>query len=129
MLANSPLGNSLWVILSAWQISDINYAAQVIEHMPDQAWISDKGYGVDLFVVKIEATGSQTVILRSNRLTPQPFNRPLYLARKLIERFFPSQASQTHRYPLLQTRQVFPLVHSSRLRLRLIGFIENTRWG
>ena len=83
------LGNPLRVILSAGQVSDIDYAAQLIEHLPTQAVIADKGYDADHFVARVEAAGAQTVIPpRSNRLTPRPFDRHLYRERNLIERFF-----------------------------------------
>ena len=83
------LGNPLRVILSAGQLSDIDYAAQLIEHLPTQAVIADKGYDANHFVAKIEATGAQAVIPpRSNRLTPRTFDRDLYKARNLVERFF-----------------------------------------
>lgn len=61
----------------------------LIEHLPAQAVIADKGYDANHFAAKIEAAGAQSVIpLRSNRLTPRYFDRHLYRARNLIERFF-----------------------------------------
>ena len=51
--------------------------------------VADKGYDADHFMTKIEATGAVVVIPpRSNRLTPRTFDRHLYRARNLIERFF-----------------------------------------
>lgn len=83
------LGNPLRVILSAGQLSDINYAAQLIDHLPTQAVIADKGYDANHFMATIEVSGAQAVIPpRSNRLTPRPFDRDLYKARNLVERFF-----------------------------------------
>ena len=83
------MGKPLRVILSAGQISDIDYAAQLIEHLPAQAVIADKGYDADHFVATIEAAGAQAVIPpRSNRLTPRPFDHHLHRARNLVERFF-----------------------------------------
>jgi len=74
--------------------------------------------------------GAQAVIPpRSNRLTPRQFDRGLYPARNLVERFFARLKHfrrQTHRHTLRQTRQVVPLLHSSCMRLRLVGLIENS---
>jgi len=51
--------------------------------------VADKGYDADHFVAGIEATGAEAVIPpRSNRLAPRKFDRHLYRARNLIERFF-----------------------------------------
>ncbi len=61
----------------------------MIENLPVQAVVADKGYDADHFVAKIEATGAEAVIPpRSNRLTLRDFDRHLYRARNLIERFF-----------------------------------------
>jgi transposase len=61
----------------------------LIENLPVQAVVADKGYDADHFVAKIEATGAEAVIPpRSNRLTLRDFDRHLYRARNLIERFF-----------------------------------------
>ena len=82
-------GNPLRVILSAGQIADIDCAAALIKDLPGQAVVADKGYDADHFVAKIEASGAEAVIPpRSNRLTPRNFDRHLYRARNLVERFF-----------------------------------------
>lgn len=88
-VAVDALGNPLRVILSAGQIADIDCAAALIENLPGQAVVADKGYDADHFVARIEAVGANAVIPpRSNRLTPRDFDRHLYRARNLIERFF-----------------------------------------
>lgn len=77
------------VILSAGQIADIDCASALIENLPTRAVVADKGYDADHFVTRIEAAGAEVVIPpRSNRLTPREFDRHLYRARNLIERFF-----------------------------------------
>ena len=117
------MGNPLRVILSAGQISDIDYAAQLIEDLPAQAVIADKGYDADHFVAKIEAAGAQAVIPpRSNRLTPRPFDHHLYQARNLVERFF----ARLKHFRRIATRYENSPSPSSRMRLRLVGLIENT---
>ncbi len=88
-VAVDALGNPLRVILSAGQIADIDRASALIENLPGQAVVADKGYDADHFVAKIEATGAEAVIPpRSNRLAPRNFDRHLYRSRNLIERFF-----------------------------------------
>jgi len=88
-VAVDALGNPLRVILSAGQIADIDCASALIENLPGQAVVADKGYDANHFVAKIEAAGAVAVIpSRSNRLTPREFDRHLYRARNLIERFF-----------------------------------------
>lgn len=77
------------MILSAGQVADIDHAWALIENLPGQAVVADKGYDADHFVTKIEATGAEAVIPpRSNRLAPRDFDRHLYRDRNLIERFF-----------------------------------------
>jgi transposase len=88
-VAVDALGNPLRVILSAGQIADIDCAAPLIKNLPGQAVVADKGYDANHFVAMIEATSALPVIPpRSNRLTPRGFDRHLYRARNLIERFF-----------------------------------------
>jgi transposase len=83
------LGNPLRVILSAGQIADIDCAPLLIKNLPSQAVVADKGYDANHFVATIETAGAVPVIPpRSNRLTPREFDRHLYRARNLIERFF-----------------------------------------
>ena len=88
-VAVDALGNPLRVILSAGQIADIDYASALIENLPVQAVVADKGYDADHFVATIEAAGAEAVIPpRSNRIEPREFDRHLYRARNLVERFF-----------------------------------------
>jgi transposase len=83
------LGNPLRVILSAGQVADIDCAAALIENLPGQAVVADKGYDADHFVTTTEATGAEAVIPpRANRLAPRECDPHLYRARNLIERFF-----------------------------------------
>jgi transposase len=61
----------------------------LIENLSGQAVVADKGYDADHFVTSIAATGAEAVIPpRSNRLALRDFDRHLYRARNLIERFF-----------------------------------------
>ena len=88
-VAVDALGNPLRVILSAGQIADIDCASALIETLPGRTVVADKGYDADHFVASIQAAGAEAVIPpRSNRLAPREFDRHLYRARNLIERFF-----------------------------------------
>lgn len=88
-VAVDALGNPLRVIVSAGQIADIDCAAALIENLPGQAVVADKGYDADHFVARIETAGAEVVISpRSNRLAPREFDHHLYRARNFIERFF-----------------------------------------
>lgn len=60
------LGNRLRVILSAGQLSNIDYAAQLIEHLPTQAVIADKGYDANLFVAEIVASQKMVELICSD---------------------------------------------------------------
>lgn len=83
------LGNPLRLILTGGQVSDITVGPALIESIPTDAVVADKGYDSDVFVGTITRTGAQAVIPpRSNRNTPRDFDRNRYKARNLVERFF-----------------------------------------
>ncbi len=87
--AVDALGNPLRLWLRAGQIADIDLAPALIEALPAQAVIADKGYDANALIEMIEASGAQAVIPpRSNRLTPRTFDAHLYRDRNLIERLF-----------------------------------------
>lgn len=77
------------MILSAGQVADIDCAHDLIADMPCAALVADKGYDANALVMSIEASGAQAVIPpRSNRIAPRQYDRCVYRARNLIERFF-----------------------------------------
>jgi transposase len=83
------MGDPRHVILSAGQIADIHHTAALIESLPGQAVVADKGCDADHFVTKIEATAAEPVIPpQSNHLAPRKLDWNLYRARNLIQRFF-----------------------------------------
>lgn len=83
------LGNPLRLILSAGQIADIDFAADLIADIRPDAVIADKGYDADALVQRIQASGAQAVIPpRSNRKELRVYDTHLYKDRNLIERFF-----------------------------------------
>ena len=70
-------------------MADICEAPALIEGVPAQAVVADKGYDADAFVRRIEAQGAQAVIPpRSNRIEQRGFDRHVYKDRNLVERFF-----------------------------------------
>jgi transposase len=82
-------GNPLRVMLTAGQVADIDCAEELIAGLPAAAVIGDKGYDSNALVEQIQSLGAQAVIPpRSNRRHPRPFDRLVYRARNLIERFF-----------------------------------------
>ncbi len=51
--------------------------------------VADKGYDSNDFVEAIEASGATAVIPpRSNRKAPREYDKDIYKARNLVERFF-----------------------------------------
>jgi len=83
------LGNPLRFILTAGSSSDYNSALALMEGLPAEAVIADKGYDSDSIVAAIANKGALAVIPpRSHRKTPRPYDVHLYRERNLIERMF-----------------------------------------
>ena len=77
------------MILTAGQVADITQGAALIEAIPTEAVIADKGYDSDALVQIIEAAGAQAIIPpRCNRNSPRKIDWHRYKARNLVERFF-----------------------------------------
>ena len=83
------LGNPIRLILTAGQVADVTQGVALIEDIPTEAVIADKGYDSDVLVATIEATGAEAIIPpRSNRKTQRKVDWHRYKARNLVERFF-----------------------------------------
>ena len=83
------LGNPIRLILTAGQVADITQGVALVEDIPTEAVIADKGYDSDALVQAIEDTGAQAFIpTRSNRNSPRKIDWHRYKARNLVERFF-----------------------------------------
>jgi len=83
--AVDALSDPLRDILLAGQVSNIEYAPDLIDQLPVQEVIADKGYDADHFVAKVETTVAQDVIPPgSNRTSPRHFDAHLYRERNLI---------------------------------------------
>ena len=62
------LANPIRLILTGGQVADITQGAALIDAIPTEAVIADKGYDSDVLVEVIEASGAQAIIPpRSNR--------------------------------------------------------------
>jgi len=77
------------MILTAGQVADVTQGAALVEAIPTEAVIADKGYDSDTLVSTIKATGAEAIIPpRSNRKTQRKIDWHRYKARNLVERFF-----------------------------------------
>ncbi len=77
------------IILTPGQQADVTQAKTLIEDVPMQVVIGDKGFDSDDLVEAIQKRGGEAVIPpRSNRKTPRPYDRERYKDRNLVERFW-----------------------------------------
>jgi transposase len=82
------LGNPLRLILSPGQASDYTYAEALIEDLPAEHVIADKGYDSKAFRDTIAEQGAVAVI-PPRKTSPQvSCDYVLYCERNLVERFF-----------------------------------------
>jgi transposase len=85
----SGLGLPVKIVLTAGQEADIKQGKKLIEGVPFEIAIADKGYDSQEFVADIEAGGRQAVIpCLSNRKVQRDYDKVLYKERNLVERFW-----------------------------------------
>jgi transposase len=85
------------VILTPGQAADVTHAEELIEGLPIEVVIADKGYDSRAVVQAIESRGAEAVIpSRKNRAEPREYDRERYKDRNLAERFW-SRAKQYRR--------------------------------
>lgn len=83
------MGNPIRPILTGGQVADITQRVALIDAIPTEPVIADKGYDSDALVEVIEARGAQAIIpSRNHRNSPRKIDWHRYKARNLIERFF-----------------------------------------
>jgi transposase len=89
------------LILTPGQAADMAQAKALIEGLPIEVVIADKGYDSRAVVAAIESRGAEAVIpsLR-NRAEQRDYDRGLYKDRNLAERFW----SKVKRYRRVATR-------------------------
>ena len=77
------------LILTAGQEADVTQAGKLIEGVPIEVVIADKGYHSKAVVEAIEAKGAEAVIPSlSNRKEQREYDRERYKDRNLAERFW-----------------------------------------
>ena len=77
------------LLLTAGQEADVTQAEKLIEGLPIEVVIGDKGYDSDKLVGVIEAKGAKAVIPpRSNRTEQREYDEEQYKDRNLGERFW-----------------------------------------
>ena len=87
--AVDSLGNPVRLLLTAGQASEYGQENALIDGYDAEFIVADKGYDSNDFVEAIEASGATAVIPpRSNRKAPREYDKDIYKARNLVERFF-----------------------------------------
>ena len=85
----SGLGLPVRLLLTAGQEADVTHAGRLIEGVPFEVCIADKGYDKKALVEQIEAKGAEAVIpTLSNRKEQREIDRERYKDRNLAERFW-----------------------------------------
>ena len=87
--AVNGLGLPVHLVLTPGQAADVTQAPTLLEEVPFEVVIADKGYDSQAVVDAIEAQGGEAVIpSRSNRTEPREYDRDRYKDRNLAERFW-----------------------------------------
>ena len=85
----SGLGLPVTVVLTAGQAADVKQAEKLMEGIPAEVVIGDKGYDSDQVVEAIQAKGAEAVIPpKKNRKVQRAYDQERYKDRNLVERFF-----------------------------------------
>jgi transposase len=75
--------------LTPGQAADVTQAEALVEGVPAEVVIGDKGYDSDAVVRLIRARGAEAVIPpRENRKAKRAYDRERYRDRSLVERFW-----------------------------------------
>jgi len=87
--AVDAFGNPVRLLLTPGQASEYGQANALIEGFKVGHVVADRGYDSDAFVETIERSGATAVIPpRRNRRNMRPYDKGMYKARNLVERFF-----------------------------------------
>lgn len=85
----SGLGLPARLVLTAGQEADVTQTGQLIEGLPVEVVIGDKGYDSDAAVEAVESRGAEAVIPpRRNRKVQRGYDKDRYKDRNLVERFW-----------------------------------------
>jgi transposase len=91
------LGLPARLTLTPGQAADVTQAATLIEGIPFEVVIADKGYDSQAVVRAVEAKGGEAVVpSRSNAKTPREIDWVKYKDRNVVERFW-AKAKQFRR--------------------------------
>jgi transposase len=83
------LGLPVKLVLTPGQAADVTQAKTLIEGVPFEVVIGDRGYDSDEVVQTVEARGGEAVIpSRKNRRVPRKIDHERYKDRNLVERFW-----------------------------------------
>jgi len=87
--AVDAFGNPARLLLTAGQASEYGQANALIEGFKAGHVVADRGYDSNDFVETIERSGARAVVPpRRNRRNMGPYDKSIYKARNLVERFF-----------------------------------------
>src|SRR5262245_22241846 len=90
----SGLGLPVTLVLTPGQAADVKQAATLLDGVPFEVVIADKGYDSQPLVDSIEARGGEAVIpSQKNRARPRDYDRERYKDRNLAERFWNGSSS------------------------------------
>ena len=96
-VAVNGLGLPVELILTPGQASDVGQAKALIEGVPFEVVIADKGYDSKEVVAAVEGQGGEAVVpSRGNAKVPRETDWSRYKDRNLVERFW-SKAKQYRR--------------------------------
>ena len=99
--ALNGLGLPVRLILTPGQAADVTQAKKLIEGLPFEVVIADKGYDSQELVKAIEDGGGEAVVpSRSNAKVPRETDWARYKDRNLVERFW----SKVKQYRRVATR-------------------------
>ena len=91
------LGLPVKLLLTPGQASDVSQAKTLIDGVPFEVVIADKGYDSQEVVAAVEGKGGEAVVpSRSNAKTPRATDWARYKDRNLVERFW-AKAKQYRR--------------------------------
>jgi transposase len=83
------LGLPVRLVLTPGQAADVTQAQTLIEGVPFEVVIADKGYDSQAVVDAVEAEGGEAVIpTQKNRKVQREIDRERYRDRNLVERFW-----------------------------------------
>ena len=95
------LGLPVRLILTPGQAADVSQAKPLMEGVPFEIAIADKGYDSKEVVAAVEAKGAEAVVpSRSNAKVPREIDAAQYKERNLVERFW----SKVKQYRRVATR-------------------------